>query len=70
VPDLIFTDPRLARLYDTFDGERDDLELYLGIADELGARSVLDVGCGTGCLAVLLAGSGRSVIGVDPAAAR
>jgi len=69
MPDLIFSDPRLARLYDVFDGERDDLELYLGIADEAGARSVLDVGCGTGCLAVLLAGSGRSVTGVDPAAA-
>lgn len=69
MPDLIFTDPRLARLYDSFDGERDDLELYLGIADEVGARSVLDVGCGTGCLAVLLTDSGRSVTGVDPAAA-
>lgn len=30
---------------------------------------MLDVGCGTGCLAVLLASSGRSVVGVDPAPA-
>jgi SAM-dependent methyltransferase len=69
MPDLIFSDPRLARIYDAFDGERDDLELYLGIADEVEARSVLDIGCGTGCLAVLLAASGREVVGVDPALA-
>jgi SAM-dependent methyltransferase len=69
VPDLIFSDPRLARIYDVFDGPRDDLALYTGIADELGAVRVLDVGCGTGSLAVLLASSGRSVVGVDPALA-
>jgi SAM-dependent methyltransferase len=69
MPDAIFADPRLARIYDAFDGPRDDLDLYLGIADEVAARSVLDVGCGTGSLAVLLATSGRSVVGVDPALA-
>jgi SAM-dependent methyltransferase len=69
VPDLIFSDPRLAELYDAFDGPRDDLELYLRLADELGARTVLDVGCGTGCLGVLLAEGGRTVVGVDPALA-
>ncbi|MEV6237257.1 class I SAM-dependent methyltransferase [Lentzea sp. NPDC051838] len=69
MPDAIFADPRLARLYDTFDGQRDDLALYTGVADEVGARSVLDIGCGTGCLAVLLASSGREVVGVDPALA-
>ncbi|KJK45812.1 methyltransferase type 11 [Lentzea aerocolonigenes] len=69
MPDLIFSDTRLARIYDAFDGPRDDLALYTGIADEVGAASVLDVGCGTGSLAVLLAESGRSVVGVDPALA-
>ncbi|MFI6093975.1 class I SAM-dependent methyltransferase [Lentzea sp. NPDC051213] len=69
MPDLIFSDARLARIYDAFDGTREDLGLYTGIADELGAASVLDVGCGTGCLAVLLTTSGRSVVGVDPASA-
>jgi SAM-dependent methyltransferase len=69
VPDAIFAHPRLAPLYDIFDGDRDDLAAYLGIAGELGADRVLDVGCGTGCLAVLLADSGRTVVGVDPAAA-
>lgn len=69
MPDAIFAHPRLASIYDTFDGERGDLAPYLALADELGAERVLDVGCGTGCLAVLLADSGREVVGVDPAEA-
>jgi SAM-dependent methyltransferase len=69
MPDAIFAHPRLAQVYDAFDGPRDDLPAYTGIADELGARRVLDAGCGTGTLAILLAGTGRSVVGADPAAA-
>jgi SAM-dependent methyltransferase len=69
VADAIFAHPRLAPLYDAFDGPRDDLPAYVGIADELGAHRVLDAGCGTGSLAILLAGTGRAVIGADPAAA-
>ena len=68
MPDAIFAHPRLAPVYDAMGGERDDLPAYLAIADELNARHVLDVGCGTGCLAMLLAESGRTVVGVDPAA--
>ena len=69
MPDAIFAHPRLAAIYDAFDGDRDDLAAYLGIVRELGADRVLDVGCGTGCLAVLLADAGHTVVGVDPAAA-
>lgn len=69
MPDAIFAHPRLAAVYDVFGGARDDLAAYLGIARELGAGRVLDIGCGTGCLAVLLADSGRTVVGVDPAEA-
>jgi len=69
VPDAIFAHPRLARVYDAFDGPRDDLTAYVAIAGELGADRVLDVGCGTGCLAIELARTGRTVVGVDPAAA-
>jgi SAM-dependent methyltransferase len=69
VPDAIFAHPRLAPVYDAFDGDREDLVAYLDIADELGADRVLDIGCGTGCLAVLLARGGRAVIAVDPAGA-
>ncbi|MCP3804089.1 class I SAM-dependent methyltransferase [Allokutzneria sp. A3M-2-11 16] len=69
MPDAMFAHPRLAAVYDAFDGDRGDLAVYLAVADELGARHVLDVGCGTGCLAILLADSGRTVVGVDPAEA-
>ena len=69
MPDAIFAHPRLAPLYDAFDGPRDDLPPYVAIADDLGAHRVLDAGCGTGSRAILLAGTGRAVVGADPAAA-
>ncbi|AEV87544.1 methyltransferase type 11 [Actinoplanes sp. SE50] len=69
VPDALFTDPRLAPLYDLFDGDRDDLPAYLTIIESLRPARILDVGCGTGALATLLAGTGHTVIGADPAAA-
>lgn len=68
-PDPIYAHPRLARVYDTFDGPREDLAAYVAICDELNARRVVDLGCGTGSLAVLLAATGRYVIAVDPARA-
>ena len=43
--------------------------VYAAIAGEFGARSVLDIGCGTGTFACLLAGRGVEVIGADPAGA-
>jgi SAM-dependent methyltransferase len=69
VPDAIFAERRLAEIYDPLDPDRGDLELYLGVAAEFGAGSVLDVGCGTGTFACLLADRGIDVTGVDPAAA-
>jgi hypothetical protein len=41
VPDAIFAHPRLAPIYDAFDGDRDDLTAYLSIAGELGAELTL-----------------------------
>ena len=67
--DALFEERRLARIYDDLDPDRADLEPYVQIVDELGARRVLDIGCGTGTFCCLLAQRGVEVIGVDPAAA-
>jgi SAM-dependent methyltransferase len=69
VPDAEFDDPRLAAIYDAFDPDRSDLDAYLAIVEEVGAGSVLDLGCGTGVFALMLADRGIEVIGVDPAGA-
>jgi SAM-dependent methyltransferase len=68
VPDPKFAHPRLAALYDVFDSDRGDLEAYEDIVAELGARRILDYGCGTGTLAARLGGS-HEVTGFDPAVA-
>ncbi|QQM42368.1 class I SAM-dependent methyltransferase [Streptomyces liliifuscus] len=64
-----FGHPRLAAIYDVLDPDRSDLDAYVGIAEEFGARQVLDIGCGTGVFALLLADRGIQVVGVDPARA-
>ena len=69
VVDPIFAEPRLAEVYDPLDPDRSDLDAYAAMVDEFGARSVLDIGCGTGTLACLLARRGLMVTAVDPAAA-
>jgi len=69
MPDAIFDEPRLAQVYDPLDPDRDDLEVYAEMAEESGARSVLDIGCSTGTLACMLAARGLTVTGLDPAAA-
>jgi 2-polyprenyl-3-methyl-5-hydroxy-6-metoxy-1,4-benzoquinol methylase len=67
--DECFRHPRLAAVYDPLDPHRRDLDPYLHMAEESGARRVLDIGCGTGVFALLPAGRGLGVVGVDPAAA-
>ncbi|MGJ7560836.1 class I SAM-dependent methyltransferase [Brevibacterium casei] len=69
MPDAIFDNPQLVAVYDAFDGPRDDLDLYEAIAAELGAGTVIDLGCGTGVFARRLARTGIRVVGIDPAQA-
>lgn len=67
--DNIIEHRRLAAIYDAVDGPRDDLKSYVALVEELGANRILDVGCGTGTFALLLAARGVDVIGVDPSLA-
>jgi SAM-dependent methyltransferase len=69
VADAIFNERRLVDIYDPLDPDRSDLDTYLALIDEFGVRSILDIGCGTGTFACLLAQSGKEVTAIDPAAA-
>ena len=66
-----FTDPRLVAVYETVNAYEpgSQADFYLGLAAEVGARSVVDLGCGTGLLTRELALQGYEVTGVDPAPA-
>ncbi|WP_404934169.1 class I SAM-dependent methyltransferase [Nitratireductor sp. L15S-10] len=62
----LYAEPDVAQFYDFRGAARPDLAFCGKLAGN--ARSVLDLGCGTGELAALLS-AGRRVVGVDPAAA-
>ena len=66
--DPLYRDPALARFYDLDNGWTEDRSHCLALAQ--GCASVLDLGCGTGDLAIRIAAeTGAAVTGVDPAAA-
>lgn len=67
VEDRLYTDAALARYYDLDNGWTGDREFCLRLAK--GCRSVLDIGCGTGALALRIAVAGVPVVAVDPAGA-
>ena len=66
-----FTDPRLVAIYDTVNPYEADAQpgFYLGLAAELGATSIVDLGCGTGQITCALARHGYRMIGVEPSPA-
>ena len=63
-----FTDPRLVAAYDTLNAYRPGTQpdFYRGLAREFGARTVIEIGCGTGLIATDLARAGFDVIGLEP----
>lgn len=66
--DRLYRDPVLARFYDLDNGWTEDREFCLNLA--AGCASVLDLGCGTGDLAIRIAdATGAAVRAVDPAGA-
>jgi SAM-dependent methyltransferase len=67
--DLHYVDPRLVELYDQANPRGADTDFYLQLAADLNARTIVDLGCGTGLLTRELALADRHVIGVDPAPA-
>jgi SAM-dependent methyltransferase len=66
-----FTDPRLVAAYDTLNPYEPDAQpgFYRALAEELGAATIVDVGCGSGLITCELAEHGFRMIGVEPAPA-
>jgi SAM-dependent methyltransferase len=66
-----FDDPKLAAVYGTVNaydtGSQPDF--YRGLADELGARTIVELGSGTGLITRDFAARGFSMIGVEPSPA-
>ena len=63
-----YGDAELVTLYDSDNPGGRDHAFYRALADELGATTVVDLGCGTGLLTRSFAAPGRTVVGVDPSA--
>lgn len=66
---MSYDDYRLAAVYDEDNPAGEDHEYFRSLADDVAARRIIDLGCGTGTLTVTLVRRGRTVIGIDPAGA-
>ncbi len=66
MPDVHYLDRRLVAVYDSFSPPGPDTDFYARLAGRT-PTSVLDIGCGTGRLALRLAADGHRVTGVDSA---
>jgi SAM-dependent methyltransferase len=63
-----FTDPRLVAVYETVNAypPHSQPEFYANLSAELDAKSIIDLGCGTGLITRELARLGYQMTGVDP----
>lgn len=64
-----FSDPQLVALYDLVNEPEPQLGFYAAVAAELGAPSVVDLGCGTGRITCELTRREIEATGIDPAPA-
>ncbi len=67
MPCPIYTDPRLAACYEAANPPESFYAHYLALAGDA-PKTILDMGSGTGRLAVALAERGHRVTGADPSA--
>jgi SAM-dependent methyltransferase len=69
--DREFSDPRLVAVYDSVNAYEDNSQpqFYSQLAREVGAETIVDLGCGTGLITCDLADQGYKLIGIDPAPA-
>lgn len=63
-----YHDAGVVAAYDQSNPAGIDHDFFVGLANAIGARTVVDLGCGTGLLTVALARVGRDMIGIDPSA--
>ena len=63
-----FTDPRQVVIYDSVNSYEPGTQpdFYLGVAEEVRAETVVDLGCGTGIVTLEFARGGYRTIGIDP----
>lgn len=66
MPSTAYTDPRLAACYDAINPPDASYAFYIALAGDA-PKIILDMGSGTGRLAVALAERGHRVTGADPA---
>lgn len=66
---MTYDDERLAALYDIDNPDGPDHDYFRAFVNASAARTVTDLGCGTGILTVTLVRPGRRVVGIDPAGA-
>lgn len=67
--DKIYSDAKIAELYDLCNTWGDDNDFYLSLAIGSEKLKILDLGCGTGILSHAFAEKGYTVVGCDPALA-